>query len=240
MGEDKEVWSADVRIIVAGTDLTLLDQLESELTSHGYRVGKAVSIADLLRQLLHYQPSLVIVVSDHTSLTWNAREACQRVREVSQALIMGIAYETGVIAMLRDGADDCVRWPVGWEEFMARIVALLRRTARRGPSKNSPAILVEAGLWINFDTQEVNVRGMDVVFTNKEFGLLSQLMRNSGHVVTHAQLLAAMSSKSGKIRSESVRQCIYCLRRKIERDPSDPQAIVTHRGIGYSFDAHGL
>lgn len=230
----------EARIIVAGTDLALLDQLESGLTGRGYRVGKAVSIPDLLRQLVHYQPSLVIVVNDRPSPTWNAKKACHRVREVSQALVIAIAREPEVVEMLREGADDCVRWPVDWEELIARMGALVRRTAKQGLPKQLPAILAEAGLWINFDTQEVNVRGKDLVLTNKEFRLLAHLVRHNGQVVPYDRLLGVIGDDRGKTRRGSVRQYIYRLRRKIERDPSPREAIVTHRGVGYSFDIHGL
>lgn len=230
----------EVRIIAAGTDLALLDQLESRLTRRGYRVGRVASIADLLRQLVHYQPSLVILVNDHPSSAWDAKEACHRVRELSPALVMAIAHEPEVVEMLRVGADDCVGWPIEWEVFIARIDALLRRTTRGGRPKQMPAILAEAGLWINFDTQEVNVRGKDLVLTNKEFRLLAHLVRNDRQVVSNDRLLAVVGEDPEKTRSGSVRQYIYRLRRKIERDPSNPQAILTHRGVGYSFDVHGL
>lgn len=230
----------DVRIIAAGTDLALLDQLESRLTQHGYRVGKVASIPDLLRQLVHYQPSLVILVNDHPSPAWDAQKACHRVREVSQALVMAIAHEARIVEMLSAGADDCMRQPVEWEVFTARIAALLRRTTKRGPPKHMPAILAVAGLWINFDTQEVNVRGKDLVLTDKEFRLLAHLVRHNGHAVSCDRLLAVIRDDREKTRRGSVRHYIYRLRRKIERDPSNPQAIVARRGVGYSFDVHGL
>lgn len=232
--------SVDVRIIVAGTDLALLERLESRLSQHSYRVGRVASIADLLRQLVHYGPRLVVLVSDHPSRAWDAKKACRRVREVSQALIMVIAHEEQALEMLRAGADDCVARPVDWEEFMARIDALLRRTAERGSPDNEPAILAEAGLWINFDTQEVNLHGKDLVLTHKEFRLLAHLVRNQGQVIPYDRLLAIVGDDDGNTRRASLRQCIHRLRRKIERDPSHPQVIRTHHGIGYAFDARGL
>jgi len=102
----------EVRVIAAGTDLAFLDQLESRLTVCGYPVGKVGSIPDLLRQLFHYEPSLVIVVNDRPSPAWDAKEACRRVHEVSHASVMAIAYEREVVDMLRAGADDSVAWPI--------------------------------------------------------------------------------------------------------------------------------
>lgn len=230
----------EAKIILGGTDLALLDQLESRLTGRGYHVAKLGSVQDLLRQVVHYQPLLVIVVDDHPSLAWSAKKACHRVRELSKVLIMAVADEAGVLEMLRAGADDCVRLPLEWEEFEARIAALLRRTTKRGPPKHMPAILAEAGLWISFDTQEVNVHGKDLALTDKEFGVLAELVRNNGQVVSHDRLLAVIEADRENKRSGLVRQYIFRLRRKIERDPSNPQAIMTHRGVGYSFDAHGL
>lgn len=230
----------EVRIIAAGTNLALLDQLESRLTRRGYRMAKVGSVQDLLHQLIHYHPSLLILADDRRSLAWNAKEACRRVREVSEVLIIAIAHETSVVEMLRAGADDCMRWPGELEELVARIVALLRRTHQRSP-KNSLAILAQHGFWINFDTHEVNVRGKRLPLTNKEFRLLTHLASNSGQVVSHNRLLAGISSTFEEAWSELLlRQYIYRLRRKIERDSSNPQVIVTHRGVGYSFDPRGL
>lgn len=230
----------DIKIIVAGTDLTLLDQLESRLRECGYRVGKVGSIPDLLRQLVHYHPSLVIVLNDRSSPAWDTKEACRRVWEVSEALVMVIVHKAQIVEMLQVGADDCVRWPVDWEELIARVAALLRRVAKRGRSRDSPALLAQAGLWINFDTQEVNVHGQDLTLTNEEFRLLAQLARNDGKVVSYDQLLAQVRDDGEKTGRGLVRQYIYRLRRKIERDPAKPQAILTHRGIGYSLDVCGL
>ena len=141
----------EVRIIAAGTNLALLGELESSLTRRGYRMAKVCSVQDLLHQLIHYRPSLLILADDHRSLAWNAKEACRRVRELSEVLIIAIADETSVVEMLRAGADDCMRWPGGLEELVARIAALLRRTNQRSP-KDSLAIPAQHGFSISFDT----------------------------------------------------------------------------------------
>lgn len=238
--EEKQARPAGVRIIVAGTALDLLEQLESRLSQHGHRVGKVASMADLLRQLVHYEPSLVVLLTDHPSPVWDAKEACHRVREVSQTLIMAITHEGEILEMLKAGADDCLAQPIDWDEFMARVDALLRRTNKRKSPGNAPSIIAEAGLWINFDTQEVNLHGEDLVLTEKEFRLLGHLVQHRARVVPCDRLLAVLGNDDENTRHASLRDCIHRLREKIERDPSNPQAIVTHRGIGYAFHTDGL
>lgn len=95
------------------------------------------------------------------------------------------------------------------------------------------------GIWFNFDTQEVSIGGKVVWLTPGEFHLLEYLVRNTGQILTHEQLLEAISSNLSGSKMEILRQYISRLRRKIEADPALPSLIITHRGLGYSFSPEG-
>lgn len=95
------------------------------------------------------------------------------------------------------------------------------------------------GIWFNFDTHEVCIGEKVVRLTPGEFRLLEYLVRNTGQILPHEQLLEAISFNLSRSKMGILRQYIFRLRRKIEADPALPSLIITHRELGYSFSPHG-
>ncbi|MFQ5885780.1 MAG: response regulator transcription factor [Anaerolineae bacterium] len=229
----------DKKILLVGSDLALLNRLEEVLQEREYRVGKTYSLDQALWQLFHYSPQLVIIQGDTTSSSLNLLEACRRVREVSRVPI--ITLSSNKVEKLRSlelGADDSLLRPLDMEELLARVAALLRRTDRE-TVESRLSIYSAPGIWVNFDTHEVSIGDKVVRLTPGEFRLLEYLVRNSGQILTHDQLLEALSANLSRLSMGILRQYISRLRRKIEADPALPSLIITHRGLGYSFSPQG-
>ncbi len=229
----------DKKILLVGSDLTLLKRLEEVLRERGYRVGKAYSLDQALRQLFHYSPQLMIIQGDTTSSPLNLLEACRRIREVSRVPI--ITLSSNRVERLRSlelGADDSLLRPLDMEELVARVAALMRRTDRETVEPRL-SIYSGPGIWVNFDTHEVGIGDKVVRLTPGEFRLLEYLVRNAGQILTHEQLLEAISANLSRPNKGILRQYISRLRRKIEADPALPSLIITHRGLGYSFSPQG-
>ena len=225
----------DKKILLAGSDLALLQCLEGVLRERGYRVGKTYSLDQALWQLFHYSPQLVIIQGDTTSSPLDGPEACRRVREVSRVPI--ITLSSSRVEKLRSlelGADDSLLKPLDMEELLSRVAALLRRTDGERV-KPRLSIYSAPGIWVNFDTHEVCIGDKIVRLTPGEFRLLEYLIRNAGQILTHEQLLEAISANLSRSKMGVLRQYVSRLRRKIEVDPALPSLIITHRGLGYSF-----
>jgi len=228
----------DKKILLVGSDLTLLKRLEELLRGRGYRVGKTYSLDAVLSQLFHYSPQLVIIQGVRSS-SLNGPEACRRIREVSRVPIIAISSDRAEkLRSLELGADDSLPRPLDMEELLARVTALLRRTDRETVEPRL-SIYSAPGIWVNFDTHEVSVGDKVVRLTAGEFRLLEYLVRNAGQILTYEQLLEVISANLSRVNRGVLRQYISRLRRKIEADPALPRLIITHRGLGYSFSPEG-
>jgi two-component system KDP operon response regulator KdpE len=135
------------------------------------------------------------------------------------------------VAALDAGADDYLTKPFGVSELLARIRAHLRRRNHGGESE-SP--LVRFGeVEVDLGLRRVSRAGVPVHLTPIEYRLLAALVRHSGRVLTHRQLLRDVWGPSHVESSHYLRIYMAHLRQKLERDPAQPEHIVTETGVGY-------
>lgn len=136
-----------------------------------------------------------------------------------------------IVAALEAGADDYVLKPIAVKELTARIRALRRRVASHVGSSAPQAF---GDLTIDPAAGEVRLAGQEVGLTSTEFRLICELAEHTGQVLSRAQLLSRVwGHEFGDERVVDVH--IGRLRRKVEKDPADPQHVLTLRGLGYKF-----
>ena len=141
--------------------------------------------------------------------------------------------ESDKVLGLESGADDYLTKPFGVRELMARIGALLRRHQRQ-TAEAAPQTVVNAGdLSLDRDRRQATVRSERIELTKQEFDLLSMLASRPGTVFTRAALLESVWSDDTYVTDRTVDTVISRLRRKIERDPQDPEMLLTAWGVGY-------
>ena len=144
--------------------------------------------------------------------------------------------EADKVLGLESGADDYLTKPFGIRELMARIGALMRRHARAGDwAAPAAGPLRLAQITVDRERREVVVRGAPVELTRQEFDLLVLLAARPGMVFTRAGLLQQVWSGDAYVTERTVDTVISRLRRKIERDPQDPELLLTAWGVGYKF-----
>jgi two-component system KDP operon response regulator KdpE len=132
------------------------------------------------------------------------------------------------------GADDYVTKPFNHLELMARVRAVLRRHDMPAPASRTPAFR-SGDLEVDFARHEVRLRGERVELTPTEYKLLYHLVRNAGHVLPHATLLAKVWGRDYMDETDYVRVYIRRLRDKLGDDPDHPHFIETERRLGYRF-----
>lgn len=158
-------------------------------------------------------------------------EALRSVTDMPVIVLSALRDENAKVEALTSGADDYVTKPVGARELVARIEAQLRRT----PPQRTTTPLEIGGLSMNPQRRTAEIDGEPLPLTPLEWRLLQRLMRDSGRVLSHGQLIeAAWGSRDGA-DVRALRTTIGRLRTKLRPDPVARDFIVTSPGNGYAF-----
>jgi two-component system response regulator RegX3 len=221
-----------LRILVVDDEPALVEMLTEWLQKGGYEVIPAHDGLAGLRAFFKFQPDLVILDVAIPKMT--GFELCRRIREVSPIPVIMLtarAQELDKVRGLTQGADDYLVKPVGRQELLARIGALLRRAymSLTEPINNYSDSIIA----FDFAKHEVQARGEKVVLTPTEYRLLSCLIQNHDHVLTVQQI--SDRTRAGNGSSEIVKWHVASLRKKIEVNPEKPELILTVRGVGYLY-----
>jgi two-component system response regulator RegX3 len=164
-------------------------------------------------------------------------EVCREIRTRSSVPIIMLTAkdsEIDIVVGLELGADDYVTKPYSTRELLARIRAVLRRQLE---VLDAAEPLLKAGpVSMDVERHTVAVNGKEVAMPLKEFELLELLLRNAGRVLTRGQLIDRVwgSDYFGDTKTLDVH--IKRIRSKIEKVPSEPNLLVTVRGLGYRFE----
>ncbi len=167
---------------------------------------------------------------------------CRRLREVDQdtpiLMLTAKTDEIDLVLSLELGADDYMTKPFSMRELLARINALIRRSSRTTPAKQSEESLETlriGDILIDHAKHQVRLGEELLDLTVKEFELLSQFAKNPGRVYSRSDLLNLIWGYSFEGYEHTVNTHINRLRNKIETDPSHPKYLLTVWGIGYRF-----
>ena len=142
--------------------------------------------------------------------------------------------EADKVRGLRDGADDYVTKPFALRELLARVAALLRRSAARAPDPSAAAPAIRFGdVELDPAIRQVRRAGAPVALRPKEYDLLQALARREGRLAERGELLREVWGYHESVLSRTLDTHIGELRRKLEADPSAPRHILTVRKAGY-------
>jgi DNA-binding response OmpR family regulator len=206
------------------------------LERDGYRVVQARDGEEALERFAQERVDLVVL--DLMLPKVDGLEVCKRLRAASSVPIIMLTArddELDKVLGLELGADDYITKPFSIREFRSRVRALLRRAASR-PSEDQDEEVIEAdGLRIDLGRRDVEVRGRPVQLTYVEFELLRTLASHPGRVYTREMLLQALWGGSDYREPRTIDVHVRHLREKLERDPREPEFILTVRGVGYRF-----
>ncbi len=165
-------------------------------------------------------------------------EVCREIRRWATMPILVLSArhaEEEKVQLLTVGADDYVTKPFSIPEFSARVLALLRRS--RTPNALTQAVLhTSDGLTIDFARRTLARDGGAIRLTPLEWEILTALAKASARTLTHQQIFDAVWGRNFGNPQQYLRVHITNLRRKIEKDSSNPQLIMTEPGVGYRFE----
>ena len=227
---------AQQTILVVDDEAPMRKFVSHNLKSNGYKVLTAADGSEALKLLLEHPLDLVLLdigLAGPDGLA--VLEAVRRDMQLPVLMISGRAREADKVRAFELGADDYLVKPFGVGELLARVRALLRRTAR-GPS-NTVAPYEYRGLVVNFSARRAHLNGLSVPLTRREFDVLAYLARNAGKVLLHRQLLQAVWGSQYGEETDYVWTFVQRIRRKIEPDRQQPRYILTQPGVGYFMPA---
>jgi DNA-binding response OmpR family regulator len=224
-------------ILLIEDDATLAETLRYNLEREGYGVLSAADGIQGLELARRECPDLLVL--DVMLPRLDGFSVCRILRQESDVpVIMLTARQDEVdrIAGLELGADDYVSKPFSLGELLARVRAILRRAERR-PNTNNREILEAGGLRIDAKSRRAWRNSGELNLPQKEFDLLTCLMRNRGIALSRDLLLERVWGFDFLGDSRTVDVHVRWLREKIENDPAHPRYIQTVRGVGYRFEA---
>lgn len=219
-----------IHILLIEDDRSASSFITAALSENGYRVITALTGKEGMSLAASLCPDVILL-----DLGLPDIDGCDVLRQlrswssISIIVISARTREQDKVLALDLGADDYITKPFGTAELMARIRTSLRHSRTAAPDR----IYRAAGLKINFGKRLVCIDGAEIHLTQIEYQLLSLLAENSGRVLTYKFLMNTIWGPYMDGSNQILRVNMANIRRKIEKDPAQPQYVFTEVGIGY-------
>jgi two-component system response regulator RegX3 len=224
------------RILLVEDESSISEPLATALAREGFVPSVAESVAGGLERFRSDRPDLVLL--DVMLPDGDGKDLLRQIRAESRTPVVMLTargQETDKVVGLELGADDYVVKPFGAAELIARIRAVLRRSAT--PEADAPAVLTVGDVEMNFHTHSVTHAGTPVDLTLKEFQLLRMLMEGAGRVVTRTDLIDEVWDPNWYGSTKTLDVHVSSLRKKLGDDPAEPRYVHTVRGVGFRFSS---
>jgi two-component system KDP operon response regulator KdpE len=219
------------KVLVVDDEQHIRRLLRTTLERSNYDVLEAAGAREALDRVTNSQPDVVLLdlgLPDRDGL-----ELIPLIRKQSKATLLVVSARDATdqkVTALDLGADDYVTKPFDTEELLARMRAALRH---RMSAEGAQLRIVVGLLEIDLVNRIIRRDGEELHLTPKEFGVLAELARFPGRVITHDQLLKSVWPNEYERHVEYLRVVVRNLRQKIEADASRPEIIVNELGVGY-------
>src|SRR6478736_9149013 len=221
------------RILVVEDDRAVQKALKRLFEAEGFAVEISSDGKSALEAYRAATPSAVVL--DLRLPAVSGRDVCREIKQEAPALpviILSAASDVSdKVLLLELGADDYVTKPFSPRELLARVRAALRRSTRSATSDVNSF----DGISVDFTKMEVTRDGQAIGLTAQEFKTLKFMMRNAERVISRDELLNEVWGYQNYPSTRTVDNQVAKLRKKLERDPSQPVHLRTVHGAGYKF-----
>jgi DNA-binding response OmpR family regulator len=222
------------RILIVDDEDSILMGLEENLLYSGYDVVKASDGPSALEIALKSNPDLILL--DIMLPGLSGFEVCRQLRDKGmQAPIIMLTARGDEFDKLHGfemGADDYVTKPFSIDELLARVKAVL---ARGRAASSGPRTYEFDDIILDCDSRTMTKGGSDITMTRTEFDLLAYFLENEGKALSRDKVMNDVWGTEYYGTQRSLDSFVATLRRKIEKDPHNPEHILTIHGVGYKF-----
>jgi DNA-binding response OmpR family regulator len=227
------------RILIIEDEEVLVNNLADKLRAESYNISIATNGEMGWDKIRAEKPDLIVLdimlpLLDGLSLCRMVRNDVST-RHIPIIMLTARSAEVDKIIGLESGADDYITKPFGLGEFLARVRAVLRRLDSQKGNIQLDELVIE-DLRVDLTGRRVFLAEEKIQLSNKEFDLLTELMRNKNAVLSRDLILTKVWGYDYFVDKRTVDVHIRWLREKIEDDPSNPRRIITVRGVGYRFE----
>lgn len=231
-------------LLIVEDEQSILDILQFNLEREGYQTQTAMDGEEAVAKAKQLEPDLILL--DVMIPVIDGFEVCKMIRTFSQAPIIMLTARTeevDKILGLELGADDYMTKPFSMRELMARIKANMRRLPSAAPQTANAAtgeVIAAGDLTIDCDQYEIRRGTERIDLTLREFELIRFLSSYPHKVFSREVLLEKVWGYEyiGDVRTVDV--TVRRLREKLERNPAEPEYVVTKRGVGYYFNVDSV
>lgn len=221
------------KILVVEDEKGIAGFIRSMLVNEGYDVIIAATGQEARSIISSHCPDLIVLDLGLPDI--DGTELIDAVREWTQTPIIVVSarsYDRDKVDALDRGADDYITKPFSAQELLARVRVALRH-AKNSAGPVSEGSFTSGNLCVDYDRHIVTVDGVNVKLTQNEFKIVSLLSRWSGRVLTYDYILKELWGPQSCGDNQILRVNMANIRRKIEKNPADPQYIFTEVGVGY-------
>jgi two-component system response regulator RegX3 len=230
--------SVPTRILIVEDEASIAEPFARLLRREGFETTVARTAAEALDAARSTEPDLILL--DLALPDGDGRDVCRVLRaerDVAVIMVTARGTETDRVVGLEIGADDYVVKPFSGPEVIARIRAVLRRTARNDTARAPAEPIRVRGLEVDLAARRAQLAGSELELSRKEFDLLAELVRNAGRVVTREDLMNRVWDENWFGSTKTLDVHMGWLRRKLGDEAADPRYIHTVRGVGFRFTA---
>ena len=225
------------RVLVVEDERPIAEPLADALKREGFDVQLAGTAAEGLDAFSALTPDVVLL--DVMLPDGDGRDVLREIRQTSRVPVLMLSArgeEMDRVLGLELGADDYVTKPFSAAELVARMRAVLRRSAA-APVADATGVLESGDVAMNLDTRTVTCAGEGVDLTVKEFELLRVLLGNAGRLIKRDDLVSEVWDPNWFGSTKTLDVHISSLRKKLGDDPAEPRYIHTVRGVGFRFSS---
>ncbi len=225
-----------MKVLVVDDEKILAKGIKFNLENEGYTVILAHDGEEALEKAKYETPDIIIL--DLMLPKMDGLMVCNKIREFSKIPIIMLTAksdDTDKLIGFEFGADDYITKPFNIMELKARMRAVLRRSNTSSASSEEEQKIDRNGLIIDISSRDVYIDGKKVDLTVKEFDLLELLAKNPGHVYSREKLLSVVWGYDYPGDARTVDVHVRRVREKIEKDPANPEFLLTKWGVGYYF-----